>query len=109
MRCEASPQEIKVQSVKNDAPLKMDELSKEAQYYKESSAILGLGLTELESFINPTKKPARPPQKSSGSHTTNPTPMQTQSSFEELQNTLLERLDRVDYMLEQKCANWTEM
>lgn len=34
-------------------PMGMDDLSKDAAYYKDSVEILGLSLNEMESFINP--------------------------------------------------------
>ena len=91
--------------IRSDAPLQVDELQRDAQYYKDSVEILGLGLTELESFINPnnTRAVSFKRQVSRQKQYT------TQSSKEELKSMILERLDRVDYMLEQKCVSWTEM
>lgn len=50
-----TPSKTMTGNLRKDEPLQVNELQKNAAYYKDSVEILGLGLNELESFINPQK------------------------------------------------------
>ena len=50
----AQSQRIDGMALRDDAPMMMDDLDKQAAYYKDSVAILGMNMNELEGFINPS-------------------------------------------------------
>ena len=49
----------------NGSPMGMEDLNKDAAYYKDSVEILGLSMNEMESFINPVSSIERNPNKHS--------------------------------------------
>ena len=81
------------------------ELQKDAADYKDSIELLGLGFNELETFLNP-KKGIKPYDNKSASRLTG---NMTSSSKEDLNGDFLERIDRLEYLLDSNSSAGSEM